>query len=202
LSSNPSKRRWCFFASCGSNEPAVWWIQLGIRPERIMPGRPDQNGRHGRMQSPLKAETTKPPRSSFGAQQRAFDRFQVEYNELRPHEALGQVVPAYHHRRSPRRYPGYLTQVQYPAHFETRLAYPNGVLSFGATQWYVSACVAGQRLGLEPIDGGSYRVIFGEIALGLLDPRRFDELRQRRFGRLLPINDGATSLRRRRPYRR
>ena len=27
---------------------SVWWIRLGIRPERIRPGRPDQNGRHER----------------------------------------------------------------------------------------------------------------------------------------------------------
>jgi transposase InsO family protein len=184
----------------GLSQLAVWWVRLGIRPERIMPGRPDQNGRHERMHSTLKAETAKPPRSSFRAQQRAFDRFQIEYNHVRPHEALGQEVPAYFYRRSSRRHPGYLTHVQYPAHFETRRAYPNGVISFGATQGYVSGCVAGQRIGLEPIEGGAYRVYFGSIALGRMDPRRFDERRKRQFGRLIPIGDD--SPRRRRPYRR
>lgn len=184
----------------GLSRLAVWWIRLGIRPERIMPGRPDQNGRHERMHGTLKAETAKPPRSSFRAQQRAFDRFQVEYNQERPHEALGQEVPAYYYRRSQRRFPNYLTHVQYPSHFETRPAYPNGVISFGAAQWYVSGCLAGQRVGLEPIDGGCYRVYFGAIALGLLDPRRFDERRRRQFGRLIPIRDDHP--RRRRPYRR
>ena len=185
----------------GLSRLAVWWIQLGIRPERILPGRPDQNGRHERMHSTLKAETARPPRSSFRAQQRAFDRFQTEYNEVRPHEALDQEVPACYYRRSPRRYPDYLTHVRYPAHFETRLTYPNGVISFGATQWYVSACLAGQRVGLEPIDGGGYRVYFGEIALGLLEPRHFDERRQRQFGRLVPIQNETDSPRRRRLYR-
>ena len=183
----------------GLSQLAVWWVRLGIRPERIMPGRPDQNGRHERMHSTLKAETAKPPRSSFQAQQRAFDRFQIEYNQVRPHEALGQEVPAYFYRRSSRRHSGYLTHMQYPDHFETRRAYPNGVISFGATQWYVSACVAGQRIGLEPIEGGSYRVYFGSIALGLMDPRRFDERRERQFGRLIPIGEDSP---RRRPYRR
>ena len=56
----------------GLSRLAVWWIRLGIRPERILPGRPDQNGRHERMHSTLKSETVKPPRSSFRAQQRAF----------------------------------------------------------------------------------------------------------------------------------
>jgi transposase InsO family protein len=71
----------------GLSQLAVWWVRLGIRPERILPGRPDQNGRHERMHSTLKAETAKPPRSSFQAQQRAFDRFQIEYNQVPPRSA-------------------------------------------------------------------------------------------------------------------
>jgi transposase InsO family protein len=59
----------------GLSRLAVWWIRLGIRPERIMPGRPDQNGRHERMHSTLKAETARPPRASLRAQQRRFVTF-------------------------------------------------------------------------------------------------------------------------------
>jgi transposase InsO family protein len=122
-------------APAGLSRLAVWWLRLGIRPERIQPGRPDQNGRHERMHSTLKAETAKPPRSSFRAQQGAFDRFRSEYNEERPHEALGQQTPATLYRPSPRLYPRELPELAYPAHFETRMAYPNGVISFGATPW-------------------------------------------------------------------
>jgi transposase InsO family protein len=181
----------------GLSRLAVWWIRLGIRPERIRPGRPDQNGRHERMHGTLKAETARPPRSSFTAQQRAFDRFQAEYNDERPHEALGQQVPASLYRPSLRAYPRRLPEVEYPAHFETRLAYPNGVISFGTTQWYVSACLAGERVGLEPRDDGRWRVHFGWVPIGVLDPRRAAEHRDRQFGRLIPIVD--TSRRRRRP---
>ncbi|NIM21254.1 MAG: DDE-type integrase/transposase/recombinase, partial [Candidatus Latescibacteria bacterium] len=101
----------------GLSRLAVWWIRLGIRPERIQPGRPEQNGRHERMHSTLKSETAKPPRASFRAQQRAFDRFREEYNEIRPHEALGQEVPASHYRPSNRPYPRELPQIDYPEHF-------------------------------------------------------------------------------------
>jgi transposase InsO family protein len=181
----------------GLSRLAVWWIRLGIRPERILPGRPDQNGRHERMHSTLKAETAKPPRSSFSAQQRAFDRFQAEYNDERPHEALGQQVPASFYRPSLRAYPRRLPEPEYPAHFDTRVAYPNGVISFGATQWYVSNCVAGERVGLEPCADGRWRVYFGAIALGLLDLTLAADRRNRQFGRLIPIVD--TSTRRRRP---
>lgn len=66
---------------------SVWWIKLGVLPELIEPGQPQQNGRHERMHRTLKAETTKPPAASSRAQQRRFDAFVREYNEERPHEA-------------------------------------------------------------------------------------------------------------------
>ena len=44
----------------GLSRLSVWWIKLGIRPERIEPGEPQQNGRHERMHRTLKAETTQP----------------------------------------------------------------------------------------------------------------------------------------------
>lgn len=186
----------------GLSRLSVWWIRLGIRPERILPGRPDQNGRHERMHSTLKAETARPPRASFSAQQRAFDRFQLEYNQERPHEALDQEVPASLYRPSLRSYPRYLPHPEYPSHFQTRVAYPNGVISFGSmTQWYVSACLAGERVGLEPCADGCWRVHYGWVPIGVLDLKRATGRRARQFGRLIPIVD--TSRRRRRPpYRR
>mgnify|MGYP001172697119 CR=1 FL=1 len=184
----------------GLSKLSVWWIRLGIRPERIMPGRPEQNGRHERMHRTLKAETAKPPRSSFSAQQRAFDRFRTEYNEERPHEALGQEVPVSLYRPSLRSYPRQLPEPEYPTQFETRVAYPNGVISFGTTQWYVSTCIAGERVGLEPCDDGRWRVHFGWVPIGILDLRRAGERNHRNFGTLVPIVDPAPRRRRRRGY--
>lgn len=182
----------------GLSRLAVWWIRLGIRPERIMPGRPDQNGRHERMHRTLKAETARPPRSSFSAQQRAFDRFQAEYNDERPHEALDQEVPASRYRRSLRTYPKQLPELDYPAHFETRVAYPNGVITFGNTQWYVSDCLVGERIGLEPCDDGRWRVHYAWIPIGVMDLKKYEERGARQFGRLLPVTDTQPRRRRRR----
>jgi putative transposase len=85
----------------GLSRLAIWWIRLGIRPERIMPGRPDQNGRHERMHRTLKAETARPPASSMRAQQARFERFRDEYNDVRPHEALGLPMNAFAPRFRP-----------------------------------------------------------------------------------------------------
>lgn len=186
----------------GLSRLAIWWIKLGIRPERIMPGRPDQNGRHERMHSTLKAETAKPPRSSFRAQQRAFDRFQEEYNQVRPHEALSQDVPSSLYRPSAKRLPSKLSELEYPSHFKTTMTYPNGVISFLSTQWYVSGCLKGELLGLEEVGDDRWKVYFGPILLGLIDGRQKKDRAYRHFGTLIRV-DGliSTNRRRRRPRR-
>ena len=60
---------------------SAWWVRLGILPELIEPGKPQQNGRHERMHRTLKAETTRPPANSCRGQQRKFDRFRQELND-------------------------------------------------------------------------------------------------------------------------
>src|SRR5687767_9265430 len=72
---------------------SVWWLRLGIRPELIQPGHPEQNGRHERMHKTLKADATRPPKAARRAQQRRFDTFRAEFNDQRPHAALAQATP-------------------------------------------------------------------------------------------------------------
>src|SRR5207245_397550 len=64
----------------GLSQLAVWWIKLGIVPERIEAGHPEQNGRHERMHRTLKQEVAQPPAANRRKQQRALDRFRQEYN--------------------------------------------------------------------------------------------------------------------------
>ena len=184
----------------GLSRLAVWWIRLGIRPERILPGRPDQNGRHERMHSTLKADTARPPRGSMRAQQRCFERFRHEYNHERPHEALASATPASQYQPSLRSYPRQLPHPEYPAHFRVERAYPNGVISFCETQWYLSNCLAGELVGLEEVDDNRWTVYFGPIELGVLDVRSAKARGWRQFG-LLVRTDGAMTSRRRRARR-
>ena len=81
------------FASLGTgglSRLSIWWIRLGIVPERIIPGRTPQNGRHERMHRTLKRAVTQPPAMNLRAQQRRFNAFCHHYNTERPHEALEQ----------------------------------------------------------------------------------------------------------------
>ena len=97
---------------------SAWWVKLGIRPETIEPGEPQQNPRHERMHRTLKSRTAKPPSKNLKSQQTRFERFRRMYNEDRPHEALGQERPASVYEPSERRMPRTALRVQYPGHFE------------------------------------------------------------------------------------
>jgi putative transposase len=81
----PFASRSAFF---GLSKLSVWWLRLGIRIERIKPGRPQQNGRHERMHLTLKKEATRPAGRNFLQQQARFDRFMQCFNFERPPQAL------------------------------------------------------------------------------------------------------------------
>jgi transposase InsO family protein len=68
----------------GLSELSVWFIKLGIGPERIEPGHPERNGRHKRMRRELKEATANPPRANIMEQQKSFDEFVFEFNYERP----------------------------------------------------------------------------------------------------------------------
>ena len=94
---------------------AVGFMDLGIVPVYSDPGHPEHNGSHERMHEELKAEATKPPAYSLGRQQRKFDAFRQDYNEQRPHQALGQRKPAQLYRRSSRSLPRRIEGLEVPA---------------------------------------------------------------------------------------
>ena len=150
---------------------SVWWLKLGVLPELIEPGQPQQNGRHERMHRTLKAETTKPPAASSRAQQRKFDAFVHEYNEERPHEALDMHTPAQLYQTSPRQMPDKLLAPEYPDRFEVRYVSANGGMRWRKRWVNLTSALIGEYVGLEEIDDGQWDVFFGPMKLGRLHER-------------------------------
>jgi putative transposase len=105
---------------------SAWWVRLGIFPELIEPGTPQQNGRHDRRHRTLKAETTRPPARTRRAQQRTFDRFREECHCQRPQEALDRQPPASRYDPSPRQRPHSWPPLEDPDRFEVRESVPTG----------------------------------------------------------------------------
>ena len=162
------------FATCAIarlSQLSVWWIRLGIYPELIELGRPDQNGRHERMHKTLKAETTRPPAGNLAAQQRKFNSFRYEFNYVRPHEALEQDTPAMIYNHSVRRMPSTLPQIEYPSHWEVRLVSSNGGFRWNGERVPVSQVLQGEYVGIEEVDNGVWSVYFGHVQLGRFHER-------------------------------
>ncbi len=153
----------------GLSRLAVWWVKLGILPERIEPGQPQQNGRHERMHRTLKAECANPPARSVAAQQQRFTRFREEFNHERPHEALGQRLPAQHYAPSPRRYPARLEDPSYPADYELRRVRTNGEIKWQGERIFISEALIGEVIGLRENHAGDGELYFGPLPLGLID---------------------------------
>ncbi len=156
----------------GLSRLSIWWIRLGILPERIKPGRPQQNGRHERMHRTLKDAAATPPAASARAQQRRFETFCGQYNSDRPHEALGQKTPASLYTASSRAYPERLPELVYPSYIHAHRVSHNGLIYWNGCRIYVGYQFAGERIGLEAIADGLWQVSFGPVRLGQFDQRR------------------------------
>ena len=157
--------------TAGLSRLAVWWITLGILPERIELGKPQQNGRHERMHRTLKQAAVNPPEQDMGEQQESFDRFIHEYNHERPHEALGQNPPASQYQSSPRTYTDTPEELTYPDYFEIRTVQSNGTVYCKNHMVYIGEVLKGHKVGLCEIDEGVWESYFGPVLLGRYDER-------------------------------
>jgi len=145
---------------------SVWLLKLGVRPEYTDPASPQQNGRHERYHRTLKEETCFPPAASIPAQQRRFHTFRREYNDERPHEALGQVPPSRVHVRSSRPFPARVDDPDYPGHYERRRITPKGYLRRNGDAMYLAESLGGEVVGIVEVENGQREVYFGPLLVG------------------------------------
>jgi putative transposase len=147
---------------------AVWWLRLGIRIERTLPGHPQDNGRHERMHRTLKLEATKPAAANVLQQQARFDAFVTRFNEERPHQALDMQVPAAVYQPSGRLYRG-LEDLTYPFHDGTFTVTRCGRICFKGRKVNLSHAFAGQNVGVTQVGERLWLVTFMQYDLGYFD---------------------------------
>ena len=160
------------FATTGAgrlSRLAVWWLKLGIQLDRIDPGHPEQNGRHERFHLTLQQETTHPPARTPRQQQARFDRMRREFNEVRPHEALGQQPPARHYGPAPRPYPTRLAEPWYDATHQVRRVKDRGWIKWHGDRVFISEAVRGELVGVAETPRGDWLVRFMHVELGRID---------------------------------
>ena len=158
--------------------PGIWglttlsvrWMRLGIWPERIEPGHPEQNGQHERMHLDLKRETIRPAAANFLQQQQRFETFVETYNYERPHEALGQKPPATVYCASSRQLPTKIVELEYPLHDTSLLVHQNGDVAFSRSERFtLSTVLAGERVGLRELEPDRWLVSFIDHDIGHYD---------------------------------
>ena len=159
-------------AAGGLSPLSLWWIKLGIRPERIELAKPQQNGRHERMHRTLKAATAKPPAPSLAEQQIRFDEFCRIFNTERPHEALAFQYPASLYRPSPRSYPCALREPGYGRDTIIRRVRSNGEIKWKGDLIFVSQVLVGEPVGIDRTELGEWRVRYATLELGFIDRER------------------------------
>ena len=150
---------------------AVWWLKLGIQVDRIDPGHPEQNGRHERFHLTLQQEATASPALTRRAQQQRFDRVRTEFNDVRPHEALGQRPPARVYVPSPRPFPATLEDPWYDATHQVRRVNLAGQIKWQGELVFVSEAMRREVVGLAETERGDWLVRFMKVELGRIDRR-------------------------------
>ena len=163
-------------ALAGLSRLAVWWMKLGIVPERIQAGHPEQNGRHERMHRTLKQETAMPPAADHRAQQRALDRFRQEYNQVRPHEALHMQTPASIYVSSSRSFPARLPEPEYADTMRVHSVRRKGHFRWHKQDVFLSEVLWGERVAFLPVDDRWFTIYFAQFPLARFDSQKLHVL--------------------------
>ena len=182
------------FASRGAgglSRLSVKLIKAGVTPERIAPGKPQQNGRHERMHLTLLQAVASPPARNMREQQERLRSFQQIYNEERPHQALDHATPADRYQPSARRFDGVLRKPDYGDDRDVRSVRRNGDIKWQGSTIYISEALVGEPVGLTEDESG-WTVSYGPILLGTIERGR-DRLRKpKRKARGCGPEDNAT----------
>jgi transposase InsO family protein len=156
----------------GLSRLMIWLILLGIIPERIRKGCPQENGRHERMHRTLKSDALNPVAGNLKEQQKVFDIFRHDYNTDRPHESLHDQTPSDYYKKSNRPYVERPHPPDYGHDYLVRQVRHCGEIKFMGRRFLITNLLAGQPVGLKEITDGVWQLQFSFYALGSIDLRK------------------------------
>ena len=149
---------------------SVWWITLGILPDRSLKGHPEQNGSLERMHGDIAKEIEGKIPGGRKANQVVLDAWVQEYNFIRPNEAIGMKTPDEVYRKSERIYDGDYDELEYPMGFLVRKVTSNGEIILNGIPITIGYALRGWHVGLQPLDDGrKFHVFLADFLLGTLD---------------------------------
>jgi transposase InsO family protein len=151
------------------SQVAIKLIKVGVSPEWIDPGCPEQNGRHERFHLTLKKETANPPALTLNLQHEKFVQFQKYYNNRRYHEALNQQTPISVYKPSRRSWNGKFKVIEYSSDYETRKVCAGGLISWKGSDFFISEMLRGEYVGITELEVGLMGIYFGPVLLGKIN---------------------------------
>ncbi|WBU50673.1 IS481 family transposase [Kosakonia pseudosacchari] len=156
----------------GLGQMSVWLIKCGVLPERIRPGKPTENGRHERMHRTLKDALKRHAKFiSLEEQQAWMDAWRHEFNEIRPHKALGGKTPGSVWYPSERIFTGPLKAMPVPDDARTLRVSLKGDLCFNSTRIFLSEALRGEWVWMKQVEEDMDEIGFGELILARYDRR-------------------------------
>ena len=157
-------------APAGLSRLSLWFLKLGIMPERTKLGHPEENGSHENMHRHLKKDIVfRSPAVNLFAQQKDFDRFVNEFNYERPHGSLEYMTPSDFYVPSDRPFPLLVPGFIYPEEYTARSVHKNGCIRWKGREIFISEVYIGEFLGMYPIEKKYWEVYIGPIMIGILD---------------------------------
>lgn len=145
------------------------WVRRGILPERTLPAKPYMNGAHERMHKDMKAELQSKPLKNIRDEQKRFNDWREEFNNLRPHKALNNKRPKQVYHRSDRSYKDKLPEFQYSNDMDTRRIGLRGTLFWHSKERFISNALRSQTVGIRYEDDDSLSLWYCELKLGITD---------------------------------
>ena len=154
----------------GFTKLTVWWISLGIKIDRSAPGHPEHNGSHERMHKDIKKELQNKVIGDLKRHQKMFDKWKKEFNEVRPHEALGMKTPKECYVKSERKYWGPEVEVDYHGKMKSRMVNDRGFFNWKTKRIFVGNPFSGYYVGVKEREGKWIEVWFNYLKLGEINP--------------------------------
>lgn len=149
---------------------SVWWITLGILPDRSLKGHPEQNGSLERMHGDIAKEIEGKIPGGRKANQIVLDAWIEEYNSIRPNEAISMKTPDELYEESERKYTGDYDELEYPMGFLVRKVTTGGEIILNGLRITIGYALRGWHVGLKPLDEGhKFQVYLADFLLGTLD---------------------------------
>ena len=143
---------WKSASGGGWTQLSVWLMKQDIRLYFSGVRHPQTQGKVERFHGALEMARRRRGLPEPAEHQRWLNQFRQEYNQVRPHEALGMKTPASIWHPSPRAYQPEPAEWEYPEGAEVHRLEPNGQLKLNGSRWQISGPLAGERVQLIRID--------------------------------------------------